>query len=138
MEIERLAFAPDDYPESLFRLYAADRRSWFLVATTGTGPSAHVQGYVIARLDRWGAEVVSIAVDPNLRKRGIGRMLLTAILKRVRRHDAQSIRLMVRSNNPGAAKFYRSHGFLPVGLVRNYYEDGGTAIRMRLKLDPSA
>lgn len=129
LAIEQASFAGDSYPESLFRLYAADRRTLFLVAETADG----VVGYIIARLDRWGAEIVSLAVHPTARKRGIGRVLLTAAIRRMLRRNARSIRLMVHIDNLTAAKFYRHQGFRPIGRVRDYYEDGGTAIRMRLQ-----
>ena len=129
LAIEQASFAGDAYPASLFRLYAADRRTLFLVAETSSG----VVGYVIARLDRWGAEIVSLAVHPSERNRGIGRVLLSAAVRRMLRRNAKSIRLMVHVNNETAAKFYRNQGFRPIGRVRDYYEDGGTAIRMRLQ-----
>lgn len=131
--IEEASFAADAYPESLFRLYAADRSTLFLVAET----SGDLLGYVIARLDRWGAEIVSLAVHPSARHRGIGRMLLTAAIRRMQRRGARSIRLMVHVNNTHAAAFYRLQGFRSIGRVRDYYEDGGTAIRMRLRVSPT-
>jgi len=130
LAIESQSFGSDAYPESLFRLYAADRRTLFLVASSG---GAFV-GYVIARLDRWGAEIVSLAVDPHARGRGIGAALLRAAIRRMQRRSARSIRLMVHVNNTNAAEFYRRQGFRSVGRIQDYYEDGGTGIRMRLQL----
>ena len=132
LAIEHVSFAGDAYPESLFRLYAADRRTLFLVASA----AGRVVGYIIARVDRWGAEIVSIAVGPAWRNQGVGRALLTAAVRRMVRRNAKSIRLMVHVNNIGAAQFYRHHGFRSVGRVPDYYEDGGTAVRMRLPLVP--
>ena len=71
LAIEGASFATDAYPESLFRLYAADRRTLFLIAET----AGQKVGYIIARVDRWGAEIVSIAVQPSVRNRGIGSAL---------------------------------------------------------------
>ena len=130
LAIELASFGGDAYPESLFRLYAADRRTLFLVAETGE----QVKGYIIARRDRWGAEIVSLAVHPSSRRRGIGRTLLAAAVGRMRRRKAQSIRLMVHVNNTRAARFYRGFGFRSTARVPEYYEDGGTAVRMRLRL----
>lgn len=130
LAIEHASFRRFAYPESLFRLYAADRSTHFLVAENSSG----VIGYIIARTDRWGAELVSLAVDPASRKRGVGRALLKASIRRVIRRNARSMRLMVHATNTGAANFYRSQGFRSVGRVPDYYEDGGTAIRMRLAL----
>jgi ribosomal-protein-alanine acetyltransferase len=129
MAIERASFGHDAYPESLFRLYAADPRSLFLIARSSAG----LVGYIIARIDRWGAEIVSLAVLPASRNRGVGRRLMAAAIRRALRHEAKSIRLMVRHNNLSAAAFYRRQGFRAVGRVAGYYEDGAAAIRMRLR-----
>ncbi len=133
LAIEHVSFAGDAYPESLFRLYAADRRTLFLVAETA---EAQPVGYIIARTDRWGAEIVSLAVHPGSRHRGIGRSLLTAAVRRMLRRNAHSIRLMVHANNSNAVAFYRSQGFRSMGRVPDYYEDGATGIRMRLQFAP--
>lgn len=130
LAIERASFGVDAYPESLFRLYTVDPRALFLVAETGK----QIKGYIIVRRDRWGAEIVSLAVHPSLRKRGIGRTLLSAAVRRMRRQNAHSIRLMVHVKNTGAALFYRGLGFRKTARVPDYYEDGGTGIRMRLPL----
>ena len=130
LAIEQASFAGDAYPESLFRLYAADRRTLFLVAET----AERTKGYIIARRDRWGAEIVSLAVHPSARSRGIGRMLLGAVTSRMRRRNVQSLRLMVHVKNTQAMLFYRSMGFRPTARVADYYEDGGTGIRMRMAL----
>jgi ribosomal-protein-alanine N-acetyltransferase len=127
--IEKTSFGPDAYPDSLFRLYAADPRSWFIVAKR-----ARIVGYIIGRLDRWGAEIVSVAVLPECRGQGIGRALLQAIERRAGRRGASSIRLMVRTDNLAALSFYRRQGFRSVGRIRDYYEDGACAMRMRLSL----
>ena len=128
MAIEKASFAADAYPESLFRLYAADPHTFFLTAQAGR----RIRGYVIARQDRWGAEIVSLAVHPAARHRGIGKTLLMAAVGRMRRRKVQSIRLMVHVKNTQAALFCHRLGFRSTGRVPGYYEDGGTGIRMRL------
>jgi ribosomal-protein-alanine N-acetyltransferase len=131
LSIERASFGSDAYPESLFRLYAADPRSFFLTAVTEAGS---VIGYIIARVDRWGAEIISLAVLAEWRKQGIGEALLRGAIRRARRRDATSVRLMVRIDNLNAVRFYRSQGFRSIGRIADYYEDGTTAMRMRLPL----
>jgi len=131
LAIEQASFPHDAYPESLFRLYAADPHTLFQVAETMDG----LVGYIIVRMDRWGAEIVSLAVDPGSRNLGIGGALLGAAVRRMARQNARSIRLMVHANNTRAWEFYRKQGFRSVGRVSGYYDDGGTAIRMRLLLN---
>lgn len=128
LSIERASFPAFAYPESLFRLYAADPRSHFVVAESGR----QIKGYIIVRRDRWGAEIVSLAVHPSAQHRGIGRTLMLSALSTMRRRRVRSIRLMVHAANSGAVQFYRNFGFRNTGRVPDYYEDGGTAVRMRL------
>ena len=127
LAIERASFSEDAYPEELFYYYVEQTKTIFLVARAGRRPT----GYVIARRDRWGAEIISLAVLPRARKRGIGEKLLTAVIHRFRRQDVRTIRLMVRVDNAAAIALYRQLGFHPAGHVTGYYEDGSAALKMR-------
>jgi ribosomal-protein-alanine acetyltransferase len=138
MRIEQLSFGADAYPESLFRLYAADPQAVFLLAESEGARHTAIAGYIIVRFDRWGAEIVSLAVDPEFRRRGIGRALLRSAIRQTSRRSARSVRLMVRVDNTSAAKFYRDHGFRSIGRIPDYYEDGAAAIRMRLRFQAPA
>lgn len=135
MRIEQLSFGADAYPESLFRLYAADPQSVFLLAESEGPRRISIVGYIIVRFDRWGAEIVSLAVDPEFRRQGIGDALVQSAIRRTHRHKARSVRLMVRVDNIPAIKFYRDHGFRSIGRIPDYYEDGAAAIRMRLRFE---
>lgn len=131
LTIEQASFGLDAYPKELFWEYALDPDCFFLVAKVGRSHA----GYAIARSDRHGGELISLAVRPRNRRQGVGKTLLSAVIRRFRRAGAAALRLMVHVNNPGAAIFYRQFGFRTTGRVENYYEDGGTAIRMRLALE---
>ena len=65
------------------------------------------------------AEVLSIAVSPQLRLRGIASLLLRAVL------DAApaTVFLEVRENNAPARALYRKFGFAEVGIRKGYYEN---------------
>lgn len=62
------------------------------------------------------AELLNLAVDPRLRRRGAGRALVEAMAGR-------RMWLEVRASNEGAIQFYESLGFQKRGLRRNYYRD---------------
>jgi ribosomal-protein-alanine N-acetyltransferase len=80
-------------------------------------------GYVVcARYDTvW--HVMNVAVDPDLRRRGIATALLTSLVDRVG-PDAQ-LTLEVRRSNAGAIALYEGLGFRSVGARRRYYADNG-------------
>ncbi|MCL6094420.1 MAG: ribosomal protein S18-alanine N-acetyltransferase [Actinobacteria bacterium] len=71
------------------------------------------------------AHVTNIAVDPAWQRRGIGRSLLLNIVRTAWARGAVNLTLEVRISNTGAQELYRSFGFQPVGLRKNYYAETG-------------
>jgi ribosomal protein S18 acetylase RimI-like enzyme len=62
--------------------------------------------------------IISIAVDPKHRRRGIGKKLLERAI------DAYHLRKLwaeVRKSNEGAQTFYLRMGFQIIGVVPSYY-----------------
>lgn len=84
---------------------------------------------VVAYLCLWeiGDElhVTNIAVHPGLRRRGLARTLLSAILDDGRTRRLRSVTLEVRPTNEEARTLYESFGFRVVGRRRGYYYDTG-------------
>ena len=75
-------------------------------------------------------EILNIAVEPALRRAGIGRILMETFVA-----EARGINwfLEVRESNEGAINLYRRLGFLTAGRRENYYhEPPEAAIVMRL------
>ena len=85
-------------------------------------------------------EILLIAVEPALRRRGIGARLLAILAANARLRRAEKLFLEMRENNP-ARSLYEAHGFSPIGRRRNYYSiaDGARmdAITFALEIDPS-
>ena len=84
---------------------------------------------VVAYLCLWeiGEElhVTNIAVHPSLRRRGLARQLLSAILEDGRTRRLRSVTLEVRPTNDEARTLYESFGFRVVGRRKGYYYDTG-------------
>jgi ribosomal-protein-alanine N-acetyltransferase len=112
MEIEMQAFPKSAYPTELLREYAKKYPSGFIVLETG----AEVVGYLI--YDERQGHVLSMAVKPSHRRRGIGR----ALFMHARGHVKGKLWLEVRSQNREAVHFYRSMGMRIRGRVSGYYE----------------
>jgi ribosomal-protein-alanine N-acetyltransferase len=68
------------------------------------------------------AELLTIAVQADRRRRGLGRALLAAVVARVRRGDAQNLFLEVGEDNAPARSLYSQAGFVEVGRRPNYYQ----------------
>lgn len=73
----------------------------------------------------------SLAVDPAARGRGVGRLLMEAVLAGAGSRGAVEVGLEVRTENAGAIALYRSMGFTEAGVVEGYYADGAPALVMR-------
>src|SRR5437763_1727215 len=70
------------------------------------------------------AEVVSLAVDPAVRCRGVASALMNSCLRRLRLRGISRLALMVKVTNVAARAFYEKYQFEKVRTVRGYYEDG--------------
>ncbi len=96
-------------------------------------------GFVLVRVVADEAEILTIAVRPNSRGRGFGRMVMDEALRRLHRAGARACFLEVDRGNAPALALYRSLGFAVTGERRNYYRTGaaggdGTALVMRVQL----
>ena len=71
------------------------------------------------------AEVMHVAVEPELRGQGIGTMIFGELIKAVKLRGATAITLEVRPSNTAAIKLYESFGLKSVGRRKGYYLDNG-------------
>ena len=83
----------------------------------------HVLGAAWYRFtrDRWSGEQVCrlsfIAVDPGVRSKGVGRLLMDHIKDDSRREGCSVLEVSVNEGNDRAAAFYKLCGFVPVRRV---------------------
>jgi ribosomal-protein-alanine N-acetyltransferase len=81
------------------------------------------------------ADVLTIAVAGQRWGRGIGSLLLEALLTEAARRGCPEVFLEVRVDNDRAQRLYLRRGFTRIGLRRGYYQPSGTdAVVMRLEL----
>lgn len=69
--------------------------------------------------------ITNIAVSRNMRGKGIGTMLLTALLQYAANLGVVYATLEVRVSNEAALKMYANKGFIKVHVRKKYYEDNG-------------
>ena len=88
-----------------------------------------LDGKIVAYAGAWvsfnQAEVMHIAVEPNLRGQGLGTLIFGELIKAVKIRGAASITLEVRPSNIAAIKLYESFGLKSVGRRKGYYLDNG-------------
>jgi [ribosomal protein S18]-alanine N-acetyltransferase len=116
--IERRAF-PTPWSLAMFVLELSKPSGVCLAAVE----EDRVAGYLIcARYDQvW--HLMNLAVDPPIRRRGLGRALLDEMLERAGRE--QQYTLEVRTSNGPAIALYERFGFRAAGNRRRYYQDTG-------------
>ncbi|EME18151.1 ribosomal protein S18-alanine N-acetyltransferase [Rhodococcus triatomae] len=83
------------------------------------------------------AEVHTIGVDPEHRRRGLGSLLLAELLRLADRHGGP-VFLEVRTDNDAALALYRREGFEVVGTRRNYYQPSGADAYTMRRPHPSS
>jgi ribosomal-protein-alanine N-acetyltransferase len=117
----------DPYPSYFLSELARDNPETFLVLTLNN----EIIGYGV--VDHWEDHdhLISIAVRPNSRRKGLGEALLVELEKRLSKE--RPLRLEVRQSNLAAIQLYSKKGFTKTGLAEGYYADGENAILMEKK-----
>lgn len=83
--------------------------------------NGEVIGSVMGRRIADEGEILTIAVDPAHRRRGLGRRLLEAALERMDADGVRIVWLEVRTSNVAARMMYLASGFVAAGVRRGYY-----------------
>lgn len=90
-------------------------------APADDGAERGILGYCVIETVADELHVHNLAVRPESRGGGLGRLLLELALSAGLRRGARVALLEVRESNRPALELYRSMGFAPVALRRNYY-----------------
>jgi len=130
LQIEHASFGKDAYDRNLFADFYHKCGELFLVAVKGRNVCGYMVTCIGGRTASGRAELVSIAVDPRHRGKGIASVLMASTLRRLRRRGVVRVHLMVKVTNKIAIRFYEQYGFHKSRIVRGYYEDGADAWRM--------
>jgi [ribosomal protein S18]-alanine N-acetyltransferase len=91
-------------------------------------------GMILARVAADESEILTVAVCPVRRRRGLASALLRAAMDRAITLGAASMFLEVAVTNHAARGLYKAHGFTEAGLRRHYYTDGTNALILRSTL----
>jgi ribosomal-protein-alanine N-acetyltransferase len=135
MGINRKSFVLP-YTVSVFREFYREHRYAFIVADLDGVIVGYSMSRVLKRLSFRGmgikkiGHIMSIAVHPNYRRRGIGRMLLTKTMKILGKNGASELHLEVRVSNRLAREMYVKFGFREERRLAGYYSDGEDGILM--------
>jgi ribosomal-protein-alanine N-acetyltransferase len=85
-------------------------------------------GMILARTVADEAEILTLAVHPDARGKGLGRLLVSEAAEHALNAGAARMYLEVSERNAAARALYSRAGFVQIGLRRGYYPDGSAAL----------
>ena len=106
---------------------AQDERREFLIAEQG----GEIIACAGAEITSDTAEIESLAVAPEYRRRGVAKILLAELLATLLKRGVTFILLEVRPSNTAAIKLYKKFNFQIVEREKNYYDDEDAWIMAR-------
>lgn len=115
------------------RRFQKDHILWILHhprAATFIETDKRTRGALMLLVEGTVCRVLSIAVHPAFRLKGIGSMVMAEAEKFAQQHSASEVRLEVSTKNHGAVKFYTKLGYKNVGIMAHYYSWGEDAYSM--------
>ncbi len=126
LDIERASFV-DPWGEHHFMREILSPSSYFVVMRAYT----ELVGYGGYWLTGNEAHITNVAIDPKRRRQGLGKKLVTHLLRSAATAGTRSASLEVRVSNVPAQRLYASLGFVEVAIHPGYYlESGEDAIVM--------
>ncbi|GHJ14798.1 MULTISPECIES: ribosomal protein S18-alanine N-acetyltransferase [unclassified Micromonospora] len=123
LPIEADLFGAEQWSPGMFWNELANGH-FYLVAIDDDGTVAGYAGLAAAPPDE--AWVQNIAVRRGAQRRGVGRLLLEALLAEAARRGIRSTLLEVAADNAPAQRLYATYGFEPIGVRRGYYQPSNT------------
>ncbi|MBC7290200.1 MAG: ribosomal protein S18-alanine N-acetyltransferase [Actinotalea sp.] len=123
-ELEELLFAPSAWSLSMLTEELGAQGRWYVGvdAPQGDDTPPRLVAYAGLWFDGDVGQVMTIGVDPAVQRRGLGTVLLEALVARARELGAQAVLLEVRVDNEPALALYRRHGFEVLARRRRYYQ----------------
>lgn len=105
-----------------------------MLKTPGTSTFFTPNGFVMTRVIAEEAEILTLAVAPAARGRGLGTVLLSAAVEHAHCAGARAMFLEVGASNLPARGLYKRFGFGEVGMRKAYYGGNEDALILRVDL----
>ena len=121
------AFPPDER-------WNAQALAEMMAMPGGFGWIANHDGFILARIAADEAEILTLAVQPERRRLGLGAALLAEALREAKTRGATAMLLEVAEPNLAARALYDRFGFAEVGRRRRYYPDGSDALVLQRQI----
>ena len=88
---------------------------------------------IVAYAGYSGMEIINLAVAQNMRKRGLGEEILTALINGLKQcRVTKELWLNVRPSNTAAIKLYEKLGFKHIATDKGYYYDEDSMVMRKI------
>lgn len=134
MHLENSVFESDAWSADTMLGELHSDHCWYVVAFRPETPET-IEAYAGLHAPRnsGAADIQTIAVAPESRRGGLGRLIVRTLINEAMKRGATEIFLEVRADNPAAKNLYRSLGFERISVRKRYYQpDNVDALVMRL------
>ena len=91
-------------------------------------------GFILARVAADESEILTLAVDPAVRRAGLGRALLDRAMSEAAGRGAAMMYLEVSELNAAARALYAACGFVEIGRRKRYYGGRTDALVLRASI----
>jgi len=116
LEIERNSSNPpwseEQFLNEIYNKYALSKVAVF---------DGEVIGYICANYLLHESHILTLAVDPDFRRRGVATKLMNEATRELKKRGCVFMYLKVRVSNAGAQKFYELFGFKAETVRKKYY-----------------
>ena len=119
IHIERLSF-PYPWSSNIFSVELEKKDFAFYYVMEYRHSLVAYGGYWKIRNE---AHLITFAVHPSFRRKGLGSRLLQYLFKEIEKQNLDKVTLEVRSSNSSAQNFYQEFGFKRIAIRPQYYID---------------
>ena len=123
-------YAPHRFDRSQFYYYLRNPNSILSTAERPGGLTGYMLGIVSERRGRKSARLLSIAVEEDARRKGLGRELAECFLKEAKERGCASVNLEVAEEERTALHLFKKLGFKRSRVLPDYYGGGHDGVRM--------
>lgn len=121
MQIEYSSFEDVMSAEGFMKYLAKKAYVGFVAFQQPLGRPAEIIGYMLYKMSKTGFELVTLAVHPDQRQRGVGKALLEKLVYKLKTSRRTRIEVVVRERNLPGQKFFRAAGFKAEKCLKRHF-----------------